>query len=232
MNSKLRFRYPQLIPLLETLPERLWEISVPVQFSPGQTVVLRDDAVEYAYYVLSGELLVCNKTSDGKFSTWMTMDAPTVISDLEILAGTDTYAASVSAASACIALRASAVEFASLMRSDADFLWSVARMVGQKNFLLSHSRGNAAFRSSLDKTALFLLQQCAFHPPAPNVDFILLKTRSRIASEIIISQKRWIAVLQNCVKAAISPLYMEKFISVRFSISVCWRHGGPRADAV
>lgn len=189
MKSKLRFRYPQLIPLLETLPERLWEISVPVQFSPGQTVVLRDDAVEYAYYVLSGELLVCNETSDGKFSTWMTMDAPTVISDLEILAGTDTYAASVSAASACIALRASAVEFASLMRSDADFLWSVARMVGQKNFLLSHSRGNAAFRSSLDKTALFLLQQCAFHPPMQGIDFVLLKTRSRIASEIIISQK-------------------------------------------
>jgi CRP-like cAMP-binding protein len=175
--------------LLETLPHRLLEISTLVHFSAGQTVVLRDDVVEYAYYVLSGELLVCSETADGKFSTWMTMNAPTVVSDLEILAGTDTYAASVSAGSGCIALRSSAVEFSALMRSDANFLWSVARMVGQKNFLLSHSRGNAAFRSSLDKTALFLLQQCAFHPPMQGIDFVLLKTRSRIASEIIISQK-------------------------------------------
>ena len=59
-----------------------------------------------------------------------------------------------------------------------------------------------------------------------------LKLVPALPVKLLSVKKRWIAVLQNCVKAAISPLYMEKFISVRFSISVCWRHGGPRADAV
>lgn len=75
-----------------------------VQMYPGQQGVARDEPAEYAYYILSGELLVCNETMEGKFSTWMTMYAPTGISDLKILAGIGTYAASVSAASRPIVL--------------------------------------------------------------------------------------------------------------------------------
>ncbi|MCI5927101.1 MAG: Crp/Fnr family transcriptional regulator [Pseudoflavonifractor capillosus] len=181
-------RYPALTAQFKELPARLLEISDPVQLYPGQKVVVRDEPVEYAYYILSGELLVCNETMEGKFSTWMTMQAPTVISDLEILAGIGTYAASVSAAARCVALRSPAEEFTALLRSDVDFLWSVAAMVTQKNFALSHTRGNAAFRSSLDKTALFLLQHCVLSPPGDG-ESVVLKTRSRIASEVIISQK-------------------------------------------
>ncbi len=178
-------RYPALTAQFKELPARLLEISDPVQLYPGQKVVVRDEPVEYAYYILSGELLVCNETMEGKFSTWMTMQAPTVISDLEILAGIGTYAASVSAAARCVALRSPAVEFTALLRSDVDFLWSVAAMVTQKNFALSHTPGNAAFRSSLDKTALFLLQHCVLSPPGDG-ESVVLKTRSRIASEVIV----------------------------------------------
>lgn len=181
-------RYPALALQLRQLPPRLLKISTLVHFSSGQKVVVRDEPVKYVYYVLSGELLVCNETMEGKFSTWMTMHAPTLVSDLEILAGIGTYAASVSAAARCIALRSSAEEFTQLLHSDVDFLWSVAQAVSRKNFALSHSRGNAAFRSSLDKTALFLLQHCVLAPPGER-ESVVLKTRSRIASEIIISQK-------------------------------------------
>lgn len=131
-------RYPALTAQFKQLPARLLEISDPVQLYPGQKVVVRDEPVEYAYYILSGELLVCNETMEGKFSTWMTMQAPTVISDLEILAGIGTYAASVSAAARCVALRSPAEEFTALLRSDVDFLWSVAAMVTQKNFAVPH----------------------------------------------------------------------------------------------
>ena len=79
-------RYPALTAQFKELPARLLEISDPVQLYPGQKVVVRDEPVEYAYYILSGALLVCNETMEGKFS------------DLEILAGIGTYAASVSAA--------------------------------------------------------------------------------------------------------------------------------------
>lgn len=130
-------RYPALTAQFKELTARLLEISDPVQLYPGQKVVVRDEPVEYAYYILSGELLVCNETMEGKFSTWMTMQAPTVISDLEILAGIGTYAASVSAAARCVALRSPAEEFTALLRSDVDFLWSVAAMVTRKNFALS-----------------------------------------------------------------------------------------------
>ena len=80
------------------------EIFILVQMYPGQKGVVRDESAEYAYYTLSGELLVCNETMEGKFSTWMTMYTPTGISDLKILAGIGTYAARVSAASRAIAL--------------------------------------------------------------------------------------------------------------------------------
>lgn len=59
-------------------------------------------------------------------------------------------------------------------------------MVAHKDFALTHIRGSAAFRSSLDKSALFLLQHCVLFPPG-EMESSRLAPRS--ASEAIISQK-------------------------------------------
>lgn len=178
-----------LRPLLTQLPPQFLAASRLVRLGADQTVVLRNEPVEQVYYILAGELAVCNETSEGKFSVWLSMQAPTVISDLEILSETSFYAANVLTVTDCVALRCSVADFTALLRSDKDFLWKIATMVAKKNFLISHGRGNAAFRTSQEKAALFLLQYCALHPPRPGAPTAVLKTRPAIASEVIVSQK-------------------------------------------
>lgn len=179
----------RLRPTLAQLPPQLLAASRLVRLSADQTVVMRNDAVEKVYYILEGELAVCNETSEGKFSVWLSMQAPTVISDLEILSETDFYAANVLTVTDCVALCCSVDDFRKLLHSDMDFMWKIATMVAKKNFLISHGRGNTAFRTSQEKAALFLLQYCAVHPPRPGAPTAVIKTRPAIASEVIVSQK-------------------------------------------
>lgn len=179
----------RLRPMLAQLPPALLACSRLVRIKAEQTLVLRNDPVEQVYYILEGELAVCNETSDGKFSVWLSMQAPTVISDLEILSETGYYAANVLTVTDCVALRCSVADFTPLLRGNREFLWNIATMVAKKNFLISHGRGNAAFRSSQEKTALYLLQYCANHPPRQGAPTVVLKTRPAIASEVIVSQK-------------------------------------------
>lgn len=171
------------------LPPQLLAVSRLVRLSADQTVVLRNEAVEKVYYILEGELAVCNETSEGKFSVWLSMQAPTVISDLEILSETSFYAANVLTVTDCVALCCSVDDFRNLLHRDMDFMWKIATMVAKKNFLISHGRGNTAFRTSQEKAALYLLQYCAAHPPRPGAPTAVIKTRPAIASEVIVSQK-------------------------------------------
>lgn len=187
--SSLTQQDERLRPLLEELPARLLACSRLVRLHADQTLVLRNDPVERVYYILEGELAVCNATSEGKFSVWLTMQAPTVVSDLEILSQTGYYAANVLTVTDCTALCCSAADFTALLDDDGAFFRKIATMVAKKNFLISHGRGNAAFRSSQEKTALYLLQYCALRPPAPGAPTVISKTRPAIASEVIVSQK-------------------------------------------
>lgn len=187
--SSLSPQDERLRPLLEQLPTALLECSRLVRLHADQTLVLRNEPVERVYYILEGELAVCNATSEGKFSVWLTMQAPTVVSDLELLSETGYYAANVLTVTDCVALCCSAADFTALLDRDGGFFRKIATMVAKKNFLISHGRGNAAFRSSQEKTALFLLQYCSLHPPGPGAPTVVAKTRPAIASEVIVSQK-------------------------------------------
>ena len=193
--ASLAVRFPSIVSFLNELPPALLSQSHLICFPLGHTLVTRDDPVEQAYIILSGELLACNETIDGKFSTWLTMNAPTIISDLEVLAEENTYVANVAAATDCWVLYVPLDLFVSALHRDISFLWLVASITAKKNYALSHMRGTSAFRSSTDKTALFLLQYCSARAPSPQQDTVIQRTRALIASEIMVSQK----TLDRCI---------------------------------
>ncbi|WP_294550502.1 Crp/Fnr family transcriptional regulator [uncultured Pseudoflavonifractor sp.] len=193
--ASLTIRFPSISSFLNELPPALLSQSNLIYFPLGHTLVKRDDPVEHVYITLSGELLACNETIDGKFSTLLTMNAPTIISDLEILAGEKTYVANVAAATDCWALSIPLDLFVSTLHQDISFLWLVTSITAKKNYALSHMRGTSACRSSIDKTALFLLQYCSARAPSPQQDTVIQRTRALIASEVMVSQK----TLDRCI---------------------------------
>lgn len=187
--EQLAARSPKVGELLGRLPERLMEVSRLVTARAGQVFLLRGAAVEFGYLLLEGEMYVFNETPDGKASYWLTMHAPTSVSDIEVLSGQETYIANVSAVTDCALLQCPIGTFVDLLHRDIDFLWTISTMLARKNFDLSYGRGHAAFRSSLEKTMLYLLQYCAQYPPTELAPTVVHKTRSVMAGEIILSQK-------------------------------------------
>lgn len=174
---------------LHQLPAEVFQTAQLIQLPAGSTVVGRYDRVEYAYFVLRGDLFVCNETQDGKISTWLTMQAPTIVSDLEILSEGEQYVANVIAASDCQLLRVPRAEFSAQLHRSNDFLWFVAGIVAKKTAMLCQNHSCAAFCSSLERTALFLLQYCARWPCAADGETVVHRTRPLIASEVGVSQK-------------------------------------------
>lgn len=193
--SPLMEQYPSLVPVLRLLPPATQTASQLVTFSLGQTIAFRDAPVEYAYLLLEGEVNVYNITYEGKYSTWMIMTAPVVISDLEMLSGNQRYAANVGAATSCTALQMDVSAFVRSMRKNIELLWFVSSGMAKKTFVSSHNRGYSVSCSSLEKTVIYLLQQCAQNPPATDAPTIIQKTRPQIASEIGVSLK----TLERCV---------------------------------
>lgn len=190
MDKKaLTGRYPRLAGVIRALPEALVSMALPVCFPANRLLVARNDPVEFVYYFLQGELMIFNETMDGKLSTWMTVTSPTVISDIEVLAGQEYYAANVSTVTECMALRLASADFAALLHRDSEFLWETASLMAKKNFSRSHSRGISVLLPALDKTALFLLERYTREKEPPGGELVLLHTRSFLASEIAIGQK-------------------------------------------
>ena len=118
----------------------------------------------------------------------------------------ETYIANVSAVTKCTLLCCPIADFVSLLRADIDFLWTISTMLAHKNFDLSYGRGHAAFRSSQEKTMLYLLQYCAQCPPKEQFPTVVHKTRSAMAGEIILSQKT--------VDRCLNQLQEEGYISI------------------
>ena len=204
--EQLAERNPAVRALLDSLPPRLLAASRLITAGTGQVFLLRGAPVEYGYLLLEGEMYVFNETPDGKASYWMTMRAPTSISDTEVLSGQETYIANVSAVTKCTLLCCPIADFVSLLRTDIDFLWTISTMLAHKNFDLSYGRGHAAFRSSQEKTMLYLLQYCAQCPPKEQFPTVVHKTRSAMAGEIILSQKT--------VDRCLNQLQEEGYISI------------------
>lgn len=208
-------RDPNVAEFLSKIPSELIAAGQLVSIPAGQVVVWQEDPVQYAYFLLSGELVTFGETEDGKKSSFITLDAPSVLSDLELLANIPNYASSVMAATDCTVLRCAAALVSRYLDTDLPFLRMTAALCNRKTYDSSFYRGKSAFRSSLDRAAIYLLRHCTQHPPEPGRPTAVPKTRQAIASELIMSVKtvdRCLLRLQemNCLsivrgKVRISP---------------------------
>lgn len=187
--SRFAQRDPKIADFLSKIPASLLEAGQLVNYSAGQVLVWQEDPVQYAYFLLNGELVTFGETEDGKKSNFITLDAPSMLSDLELLAGIANYAANVMAGTDCTVLRCAAPLVSRYLDTDLPFLRAVSALCNRKTYDSSYYRGKSAFRSSLDQAAIYLLRYCSQHPPKPGQDTVISKTRQAISSELIMSVK-------------------------------------------
>lgn len=187
--SRFALRDPAIADFLSKVPYALLDSGQLVNYSAGQVVVWQEDPVLYAYFLLVGELVTFGETEDGKKSNFILLDAPSILSDLELLAGISRYAAGVMAGTDCTVLRCAAPLTAKYLDTDLPFLRMTAALCNRKTYDSSYYRGKSAFRSSLDRAAIYLLRYCSLHLPAAEKSFVLPKTRQAISSELIMSVK-------------------------------------------
>jgi len=187
--SRFAQRDPKVAEFLSKIPSTLIDSGQLVNLTVGQVVVWQEDPVQYAYFLLAGELVTFGETEDGKKSSFLTLEAPSILSDLELLAGIPNYASSVMAGTDCTVLRCGAALVSRCLDSDLPFLRMTSALCNRKTYDSSFYRGKSAFRSSLDRAAIYLLRYCAQHPPETSRPTMVPKTRQAIASELIMSVK-------------------------------------------
>ena len=93
---------------LNKVPPVLLDSGTLVRVPAGQVVVRQEEPVKYAWFLLMGELLTFSETEDGKKSSFITLDAPSMLSDLELLADMPVYASNVMANTDCDMIRCDA----------------------------------------------------------------------------------------------------------------------------
>lgn len=150
---------------LSKVPPALLDSGTLVRVPAGQVVVRQEEPVKYAWFLLMGELLTFSETEDGKKSSFITLDAPSMLSDLELLADMPVYASNVMANSDCDMIRCDAELVTRWLDNDLPFLRMVSALCNRKTYDSSYYRGKSAFRSSLDKVAIYLLRYCSLTPP-------------------------------------------------------------------
>ena len=187
--SRFAQRNPKIADFLFKIPVPLLDGGQLMTLSAGQVAVWQEDPVEYAYFLLSGELITFGETEEGKKSNFITLDAPNMISDLELLAGIPSFATNVMAGTSCTLLRCSAALVSQYLERDLPFLRMVANLCCHKSYYSAYYQGKSAFRSSLDRAAIYLLRYCSRHMPAPGQGTVVAKTRQAISSELIMSVK-------------------------------------------
>ena len=174
---------------LEAVPEELMSHASICRYKADSIICFRDAPVKYVHLVLSGSVSAQHITINGKVSNWMHMPSPTFIGDMEVLAEYRCYAANVSADTDCILARWSTERFLTAMMECPKLLFLVAHVVSRKSYVLSSSRGQAAFRSNLEKTVIYPLQYCEIARRVSGPPYIIQKTRAEISSEALFSQK-------------------------------------------
>ena len=175
--------------ILEKIPPALREAGQLITAPAGHVMVRQEESVRYAWFLLSGELVTFSETEEGKKSSFITMDAPSMLSDLELLAKVPTYASNVMANTNCTLLRCDAALVSEWLDRDLPFLRTVSAFCNRNTYDTSYYRGKSAFRSSLDKVAIYLLRYCSSTPPAAGRDTVVTKTRQTMSSELIMSAK-------------------------------------------
>ena len=174
---------------LNKVPPVLLDSGTLVRVPAGQVVVRQEEPVKYAWFLLMGELLTFSETEDGKKSSFITLDAPSMLSDLELLADMPVYASNVMANTDCDMIRCDAAMVSRWLDNDLPFLRTVSALCNRKTYDSSYYRGKSAFRSSLDKVAIYLLRYCSLTPPTAARETVVTKTRQTMSSELIMSAK-------------------------------------------
>lgn len=187
--SRFAQRNPKIAEFLSQIPAPLLEVGQLMTVAAGQAVVWQEDPVQFAYFLLAGELITFGETEDGKKSNFITLDTPNILSDLELLAHMPNYATNVMAGTSCTLLRCDAALMAHYLDRDLPFLRMTASLCCRKSYDSSYYQGKSAFRSSLDRAALYLLRYCSRHPAPAGQAIVVSKTRQAISSELIMSVK-------------------------------------------
>ena len=187
--SSYRKDDPNLEEFFAKVPQAVIDEGQIVSFPAGHVIVRQEERVDYAYFLLTGELVTFSETEDGKKSSFITLDPPSMLSDLELLAEVPTYAADVMASTNCTVLRCPAALVAEWLDRDLPFLRTISELCNRKTYDSSYYRGKSAFRSSLDKVAIYLLRWCSLHTPGQGRAAVVTKTRQTMSSELIMSAK-------------------------------------------
>lgn len=192
---------------LKKIPETLRRLEIPVMFEKGTTVILKDDKTSYAYFVLSGSLLVQTELLDGNEYRFSNMENHSVIADLEVLSGMYVNAVTVEAEEDTLALRVPIEDFAAELRTNIDFLYMVSSQMAKKMFASSYNRGKNLYKRGIDKVISYLVD----HYEANCLDedyFVIENTREEIASEL--------GVNVRTVNRSIQSLKEKKMVGIYF----------------
>lgn len=180
---------PKLADLIMVLPQELLNVSSIIGLGKNAVLVQRNDPVEYGYILLKGKLSAFNQTFDGKFSVLAAMYPPEVVSDLEVLAEKDSFAANVMADEESELLIYPVALFRQVLFEDLPFLLKISQMQARKSFHISNLRGQQALYGSTEKIVSYLVQYCAEHQPTPKREIGVDVTRQQLASQMVIGIK-------------------------------------------
>lgn len=181
---------------LSMVPQALMDCALLCYAPAGGLICLRDAPVSRVHMLLRGNASAQNITADGKVSSWVSLPAPTFVGDLEVLSEEYRYASGVSAVTDCTLAYWPADRFMEIAMEYPRLLLLFSRVLARKDYEVSTNRGRTAFRSNLERTAMYLLQYCRSAPPAPGGGYILKMTRNEIASEVFFSLK----TLDRCLR--------------------------------
>lgn len=179
---------PQVNSFLASLPEKVLKEATVETISAGTTVVFKGEPVCYAYFILLGEMQVLNENDEGKPYYWLELRPFTVMSDLELLAESDIYAASVGTRVETTLLRVPAAVMRECMREDIVFFRRIVLCFSKNTYRNTFQREFTVYRSGYEKVAIFLASYCAAQP-ALGGDIAVELTRSELAARLGLSSK-------------------------------------------
>ena len=128
-------------------------------------------------------------TEEGQIATYLTMEPPTVISDLEVLCENRQYLADVVAVTECDLLKCPIVLFIEELHQNAEFLWQVASVTARNNHALVAGNKRIVYRSGMERVVYYILNYFKKNPPKGTQRLSIPKTQSEIASELMLSTK-------------------------------------------
>lgn len=173
----------QLSDAIATLPECIRRHVIKKNIAPAETILLKGSEVSHVYILLQGFVRVSNDFINGHRYSFAEFGPPSLIGEVEVLAGQSRSAATVEAITACRILSLPAETFLNWLRGDVELALLMARLVAAKFYPTSNNNGTIKFIPALQKMESYLLQTYG-STASGSTKFILHKGRQQIADEI------------------------------------------------